>query len=45
MNFDYLKGGEQPDIHDVLTDLEDKKIITDFEYSGCLLYTSDAADE
>ena len=34
MNFDYLKGGEQPDIHDVLTDLEDKKIITDFEYSG-----------
>ena len=34
MNFDDLKGGEQPDIHDVLTDLEDKKIITDFQYSG-----------
>ena len=34
MNFDDLRGGEKPDIHDVLSDLEDKKIISDWAYHG-----------
>ena len=34
MNFDNLRGGEKPDIHDVLSDLEDKKIISDWAYHG-----------
>ena len=34
MNFDNLRGGEKPDIHDVLSDLEDKKIISDWAYYG-----------
>ena len=34
MNFDELKGGEQPDIHDVLADLQNKKIISDWNYNG-----------
>jgi len=34
MNFDELKGGEQPDIHDVLADLQNKKIISDWNYTG-----------
>ena len=33
MNFDNLIG-DKPDIHDVLAELEDKKIISDFQYSG-----------
>ena len=34
MNFDNLRGGEEPDIHDILADLEDKKIISDWAYHG-----------
>ena len=34
MNFDDLRGGDKPDIHDVLADLEDKKIISDWNYNG-----------
>ena len=33
MNFDNLIG-DKPDIHDVLAELEDKKIISDWSYSG-----------
>ena len=33
MNFDNLIG-DKPDIHDVLSDLEDKKIISDWKYKG-----------
>ena len=33
MNFDNLIG-DKPDIHDVLADLNNKKIISDFQYSG-----------
>ena len=31
MNFDNLIG-DKPDIHDVLAELEDKKIISDWSY-------------
>lgn len=34
MNFNDLRGGDKPDIHDVLADLEDKKIISDWKYKG-----------
>ena len=34
MNFDELRGGEKPDIHDVLSDLQNKKIISDWSYNG-----------
>ena len=34
MDFDNLRGGDKPDIHDVLADLEDKKIISDWAYQG-----------
>ena len=34
MNFNDLRGCEKPDIHDVLSDLEDKKIISDWAYHG-----------
>jgi hypothetical protein len=33
MNFDNLIG-DKPDIHDVLSELEDKKIISDWSYYG-----------
>ena len=33
MNFENLIGNE-PDIHDVLADLRNKKIISDFQYNG-----------